>query len=122
MTRFEQENAIKRFKDGEVNILLATNVAEEGLDISDCDYVIRYNVMGNEISSVQSRGRVRAKEGGKFFILAKQESGVLKRETLNKYRELLMAEAVGRVQKMDDEDFEQKVSKKKTDLRALISQ
>ena len=113
MTRFEQENAIKRFKDGEVNILLATNVAEEGLDISDCDYVIRYNVMGNEISSVQSRGRVRAKEGGKFFILAKQESGVLKRETLNKYRELLMAEAVGRVQKMDDEDFEQKVSQEK---------
>lgn len=59
MTQNEQEKVIKRFKTGEKNLLLATSVAEEGLDISDCNYVIRYNMMGNEISSVQSRGRVR---------------------------------------------------------------
>ena len=59
MTQNEQERVIKRFKTGEKNLLLATTVAEEGLDISDCNYVIRYDMMGNEISSVQSRGRVR---------------------------------------------------------------
>ena len=59
MTQKEQEAGIKRFKTGETNLLLATSVAEEGLDISDCNYVIRYDMMGNEISSVQSRGRVR---------------------------------------------------------------
>ena len=59
MTQNEQEKVIKRFKTGEKNLLLATSVAEEGLDISDCNYVIRYDMMGNEISSVQSRGRVR---------------------------------------------------------------
>ena len=59
MTQNEREKVIKRFKTGEKNLLLATSVAEEGLDISDCNYVIRYNMMGNEISSVQSRGRVR---------------------------------------------------------------
>ena len=59
MTQKEQEEVIKRFKTGEKNLLLATSVAEEGLDISDCNYVIRYDMMGNEISSVQSRGRVR---------------------------------------------------------------
>lgn len=59
MTQKEQEGVIKRFKTGEKNLLLATSVAEEGLDISDCNYVIRYDMMGNEISSVQSRGRVR---------------------------------------------------------------
>ena len=59
MTPREQEKVIKRFQTGEKNILLATSVAEEGLDISDCNYVIRYEMMGNEISSVQSRGRVR---------------------------------------------------------------
>ena len=59
MTQIEQERVIKMFKTGERNLLLATSVAEEGLDISDCNYVIRYDMMGNEISLVQSRGRVR---------------------------------------------------------------
>ena len=59
MTQIEQERVIKMFKTGEKNLLLATSVAEEGLDISDCNYVIRYDMMGNEISLVQSRGRVR---------------------------------------------------------------
>ena len=59
MTQIEQERVIKMFKTGENNLLLATSVAEEGLDISDCNYVIRYDMMGNEISLVQSRGRVR---------------------------------------------------------------
>ena len=59
MTQHEQEQVIKRFHTGEKNLLLATSVAEEGLDIMDCNYVIRYDMMGNEISTVQSRGRVR---------------------------------------------------------------
>lgn len=59
MTQREQERVIKRFHTGEKNLLLATSVAEEGLDIRDCNYVIRYDMMGNEISTVQSRGRVR---------------------------------------------------------------
>ena len=62
MTQNEQELVISRFKTGEKNLLLATSVAEEGLDICDCNYVIRYGMMGNEISSVQSRGRVRYAE------------------------------------------------------------
>ena len=59
MTQNEQERVISRFHSGEKNLLLATSVAEEGLDIRDCNFVIRYDMMGNEISSVQSRGRVR---------------------------------------------------------------
>ena len=108
MTQHEQVDAINKFKSGEANILLATSVAEEGLDISDCNYVIRYNIMSNEISSVQSRGRVRAEEG-KYAILASAGSGVLKREALNKYRELLMVEAVSQVQQMEPKEFTEKV-------------
>lgn len=59
MTQNEQERVLSRFHTGEKNLLLATSVAEEGLDIRDCNFVIRYDMMGNEISSVQSRGRVR---------------------------------------------------------------
>ncbi|XP_068695183.1 ATP-dependent RNA helicase DHX58-like isoform X2 [Montipora foliosa] len=103
MTQKEQEEVIKRFKTGEKNLLLATSVAEEGLDISDCNYVIRYDMMGNEISSVQSRGRVRAKDG-KYTVLV-GHSGAKKRDTANNFREILMTDALNLVQNMKSTVF-----------------
>ncbi|XP_067017165.1 ATP-dependent RNA helicase DHX58-like isoform X3 [Acropora muricata] len=103
MTQKEQEGVIKRFKTGERNILLATSVAEEGLDISDCNYVIRYDMMGNEISSMQSRGRVRAKDG-KYTVLV-SHTAAKKRDINSQFREMLMIDALSRVQKMDKSDF-----------------
>ncbi|EDO47177.1 predicted protein, partial [Nematostella vectensis] len=104
MTQREQEEVIAKFRAGsECNIIIATTVAEEGLDIDDCSYVIRYDMMGNEISSVQSRGRVRTKTGGQYSVVVGQTSGALVREQRNLYRESLMADAIARVQKMDTE-------------------
>ena len=84
-------------------------MAEEGLDISDCNYVIRYDMMGNEISSVQSRGRVRAKEG-KYTVLVDPKSGAQQRDLKNTFREMLMEEAVAQVQKIDPAEFVKQVS------------
>ncbi|XP_073244354.1 ATP-dependent RNA helicase DHX58-like isoform X4 [Porites lutea] len=107
MTQIEQERVIKMFKTGENNLLLATSVAEEGLDISDCNYVIRYDMMGNEISLVQSRGRVRA-ECGKYSVLV-GHSGARKRQGISALREMLMTVALNKVQEMDPEEFKKKV-------------
>jgi len=38
------------------NLLVATDVAQEGLDMPTCNFVIRYNFVSNEIGSVQSKG------------------------------------------------------------------
>jgi endoribonuclease Dicer len=37
-----QNRVISKFRNGEVNLLIATNVAEEGLDIQPCNLVLRY--------------------------------------------------------------------------------
>jgi len=56
MTSRIREDVLQYFKDGEHKILIATSVAEEGLDIRKCSYVIRYLHVTNDIARIQSRG------------------------------------------------------------------
>ena len=56
LTQTKQEDLLKMFKDGRHKIIVATSVAEEGLDIQQCNTVIRYNYISNEIGRVQAQG------------------------------------------------------------------
>ncbi|KAJ5799821.1 uncharacterized protein N7518_001889 [Penicillium psychrosexuale] len=49
-----------KFRKSEVNCLFATSVAEEGLDIPDCNLVVRFDLFDTVIQYVQSRGRARS--------------------------------------------------------------
>lgn len=56
MTKVQQDEILKLFKKGDHNVIIATSVAEEGLDIQMCSLVVRYDFVTNEIAMVQSRG------------------------------------------------------------------
>ncbi|KAG2482609.1 hypothetical protein HYH03_018453 [Edaphochlamys debaryana] len=47
---------------GGAKVLIATSVAEEGLDITACNYVARYNAAATGIQRLQSKGRARTRE------------------------------------------------------------
>lgn len=68
LTQKEQLNILDRFKTGDINTLIATSVAEEGLDISECDVVIFYDVVPSEIRAIQRRGRTGRNSKGKVII------------------------------------------------------
>ncbi|KAF7550629.1 hypothetical protein G7Z17_g5598 [Cylindrodendrum hubeiense] len=55
----EQVLTLRRFKRGETNCLFATPVAEEGIDIPECDLVIRFDLYNSVIQYLQSKGRAR---------------------------------------------------------------
>ena len=58
MTKHEQKDVLEYFKDGQHKLIVATSVAEEGLDITKCNLVIRYEHVTNEIVRTQSRGKL----------------------------------------------------------------
>ncbi|KAL2001634.1 hypothetical protein VTN02DRAFT_1519 [Thermoascus thermophilus] len=58
-TSRQQFTTLARFRTGELNCLFATSVAEEGLDIPDCNLVVRFDLYDTLIQYIQSRGRAR---------------------------------------------------------------
>ncbi|XP_059526150.1 ATP-dependent RNA helicase DHX58 isoform X2 [Myotis daubentonii] len=108
MTQREQQEVIRKFRDGTLNLLVATSVAEEGLDIPQCNVIVRYGLLTNEISMVQARGRARANQSVYSFV-ATQGSRELRREQTNEVLEALMERAVAAVQEMDQAEYQAKI-------------
>ncbi|KAM6175774.1 interferon-induced helicase C domain-containing protein 1 [Erethizon dorsatum] len=108
MTQNEQKEVISKFRTGKINLLIATTVAEEGLDIKECNIIIRYSLVTNEIAMVQARGRARAEEST-YVLVAHSGSGVVERETVNDFREKMMYKAIHHVQNMNPEEYAQKI-------------
>ena len=71
MTQEEQNAVIKAFRSGKLNLLVATSVLEEGIDVPACNLIIRYQHVTNEISLVQSRGRARTMDSKCYAIIGK---------------------------------------------------
>ncbi|XP_032211638.1 interferon-induced helicase C domain-containing protein 1 isoform X2 [Mustela erminea] len=108
MTQNEQKEVISKFRTGKINLLIATTVAEEGLDIKECNIVIRYGLVTNEIAMVQARGRARADEST-YVLVAHSNSGVIEREIVNDFREKMMYKAIDHVQNMNPEEYAHKI-------------
>jgi len=69
MSQKEQLKVLEQFKEGKINLLVATNVGEEGLDVSECNFVIFYDNPPSAIRIVQRMGRTGRKLPGKVYIL-----------------------------------------------------
>ncbi|XP_030065688.1 LOW QUALITY PROTEIN: interferon-induced helicase C domain-containing protein 1 [Microcaecilia unicolor] len=108
MTQNEQKEVISKFSTGKLNLLIATTVAEEGLDIKECNIVIRYGLVTNEIAMLQARGRARA-DDSTYVLVASSRSGVAERENVNLFREQMMYNAILKVQDMDRAQYSDKI-------------
>ena len=69
LTQEEQSSILRDFQSGTYNVLVATSIAEEGLDIPSVDFVIFYEPIPSEIRLIQRMGRTARKGFGKVEIL-----------------------------------------------------
>ncbi|KAI6038418.1 hypothetical protein EDC04DRAFT_3113667 [Pisolithus marmoratus] len=77
-----QQDTVRMFREGELNLLIATSVAEEGLDFPACDLVIRFDPLHHMVGYVQSRGRARTKSSSFVIMVQAGHTAHLSRYTM----------------------------------------
>ncbi len=74
MNQNEQSVILDSFRKKEFNVLVATSIAEEGLDIPEVKLVIFYEPVASEIRHIQRKGRTGRKSSGNVIILAAKDT------------------------------------------------
>jgi endoribonuclease Dicer len=70
LLRQPPNETLQGFSIGDLNLIVATAVAEEGLDIQACCNVVRWDVPPNMVSWAQSRGRARQELSSTVLMLS----------------------------------------------------
>ena len=74
LTQRKQLEVLEKFRRGEHNVLVATSVAEEGLDIPKVDLVVFYEPIPSEIRAIQRRGRTGRGRAGRVIVLIAEKT------------------------------------------------
>ena len=75
-TQKEREQALRGFRDGRFEVLVATDIAARGLDIADVSHVINYDVPQHPEDYIHRIGRTgRAEAHGDAFTIMTAEDG-----------------------------------------------
>lgn len=75
MTQKTRDKVLNKFRNGNIHILVATDVAARGLDIDDVDVIINYDVPQNLDDYIHRIGRTAraGKKGFAFTLVSKDE-------------------------------------------------
>ncbi|MBA3752469.1 DEAD/DEAH box helicase [Candidatus Dependentiae bacterium] len=75
MSQAQRNIVIKRFKNGELSILVATDVAARGIDVANLTHVVNYSIPEDHESYIHRIGRTgrAGKEGIAITLINKQE-------------------------------------------------
>jgi len=69
LSQKEQKKIIQEFSSGEINVLCATSIGEEGLDIPEVNIVVFYESVPSAIRKIQRGGRTARLMAGKLIML-----------------------------------------------------
>lgn len=75
----QNKRTVQAFCDKEVNLMVSSNVLEEGIDIPNCTLVVKFNKPTNYRSYVQSKGRARHKKSFYYILVSDEDYNTFKR-------------------------------------------
>ncbi|CAF1484553.1 unnamed protein product, partial [Didymodactylos carnosus] len=93
----EQDETLKDFRKGLCNVMVATDVVQEGLDVPQCSYVVRYEFVSSEIDSQNYM-----------------------RERINRLKEKQMDEALEQWKQMSPYELKQNIAKIQVNKKKFI--
>ena len=97
LTAKQQISRLSEFREGGANVLVATSVGEEGLDIPSADLVIFYEPVSSEIRTIQRRGRTGRRRQGEVVVLVAEGTRDERAKDSAKRKEEFMHKAARRV-------------------------
>lgn len=125
MEQRERVNAIRAFKENKVEILVATDVASRGLDITDVSHVFNYHMPLNPENYVHRIGRTgrAGKKGVAITLVTPSEFRDLKRikDSIQTSLELFEIADTKHDSSLLSKILEYKISSKALDLYAMLS-
>ncbi|CAK5060294.1 unnamed protein product [Aphanomyces euteiches] len=68
-TQKQQQEIVTKFRQGEFNVLVATCIAEEGLDIGEVDLIVSFDCLTSPVRMIQRMGRTGRKRVGRVVLL-----------------------------------------------------
>jgi len=99
MNQKEQARVLSDFRVGRFPILVASSVAEEGLDVPDVDLVVFFESVPSEIRAIQRRGRTGRTSLGRVTVLLTRETRDVRYQVAEVRREQAMRRIVRRLSK-----------------------
>jgi|TARA_B100002003_G_C14141723_1_gene548978 Fanconi anemia group M protein len=69
LSQKDQKKVLDNFREGKFNVIVATSIGEEGLDIPKVDLVIFFEPIPSAIRTIQRRGRTGRQDKGRVIIL-----------------------------------------------------
>jgi Fanconi anemia group M protein len=97
LSQKEQTRILDHFKEGRYNVLVATSVAEEGLDIAEVQLVLFYDCTPSAIRNIQRRGRTGRRGAGRVVILMAENTREEAYHWAGENRERMMRELLKRL-------------------------
>lgn len=97
MNQREQAQVLTAFRDGRFPVLVASSVAEEGLDVPDVDLVVFFESVPSEIRAIQRRGRTGRSSIGRVVVLLTRETRDVGYQRAEVRREKAMGKIVRRL-------------------------
>ncbi len=99
MNQREQGAVLRGFREGRFPVLVASSVAEEGLDVPDVDLVVFFEAIPSEIRAIQRRGRTGRSSLGRVLILLTAETRDVSYQRAEARREGAMRRIVRKLSK-----------------------